>query len=143
MIGHPYQIELLTYVDDRTKDLIINAKDYTGNATPGWHGHRSGQKLKPKALQKKVDAIMKDVMADDKMVTGYKLTTLGDGLLVIDINNDRPITDIKHYGFDNDYKKSIMKKIMKAAPGNSSVPNVHFKVKVDTDLRPVSSQLKK
>ena len=80
----------------------------------------------------KLKSTMSSIMDDDHMVTGYKIK--GD-TLIIDLNNDRPITNFEHYGFDDNYKLSIIKK--------TGVSNVKFNPKVDPELRPVSSVLSK
>ena len=73
---------------------------------------------------------MNDVMKADKMVTGYKFI---DGLLIVKINNNRPVTDIAHYGFDASYKNSVMKM--------TGVKQVEFETKVDNNARSVCSAL--
>lgn len=79
-----------------------------------------------------IKSVMAGIMSDDKMVTGYQLqgTTL-----VLSINNNRPITDLKHYGFDDNYKRSLMQQ--------TGVQNVIFQPAVDPSARSVQSQLRK
>jgi len=73
---------------------------------------------------------MVDVMKTDKMVSGYQLK--GD-TLILKINNDRPITDIKHYGFDDNYKRDIIKM--------TGAKNVEFQPTVDPKSRDITTQL--
>ena len=62
---------------------------------------------------------MSKIMADDSMVTGYKMS--GDKL-ILDINNDRPNTDYTSYGFNDDYKLSLIK--------STGVKSVEFNPKI-------------
>jgi hypothetical protein len=67
----------------------------------------------------KLKSVMSKIMADDSMVTGYKMS--GDKL-ILDINNDRPNTDYTSYGFNDDYKLSLIK--------STGVKSVEFNPKI-------------
>lgn len=83
-------------------------------------------------LLEDIKSAMDEIMALDKMVTGYQLQ---GNTLILMINNNRPITDLAQYGYDDNYKRDVMKQ--------TGVQNVIFKTAVDPSTRPVQSQLRK
>jgi hypothetical protein len=120
--------EILT--EDELNELNIKKALATGAMAAGLALGGASVAKADTSAPPQVKTAMVDVMKADKMVSGYQMK--GD-TLVLKINNDRPVTDIKHYGYDDNYKKDVMKM--------TGAKKVEFQTTVDPNKRDITTQL--